>query len=76
MRLIMWRVDQIVSEPVRLLGALRATGCDIFIDREDDCLYVSPPLRHIDWDDDPEEAIEEWYWELKALVQRERLTVH
>jgi hypothetical protein len=33
----MWRVDQIVSEPVRLLGALRATGCDIFIDREDDC---------------------------------------
>jgi hypothetical protein len=30
-------VDQIVDEAVRLLGALRATGCDIFIDREDDC---------------------------------------
>jgi hypothetical protein len=41
-------------------------------------LYVSPPAlgRRIDWPDDPEEAIELHYWELKELVQRERLTVH
>jgi hypothetical protein len=33
-------------------------------------------MGHVDWDDDPEESIEEFYWELKALVQRERLSVH
>jgi hypothetical protein len=30
----------------------------------------------VDWDDDVEAAIEELYWELKALVQDERVTVH
>jgi hypothetical protein len=33
-------------------------------------------MRRIDWDDDPEEAIEEWYGELKSLVKAERLSVH
>jgi hypothetical protein len=66
----------ILDEPVRLLGALREAGCHVFIDPEDGYLYVSPPMRRVDWDDDPEESIEEWYWELKSLVKAERLSVH
>jgi hypothetical protein len=71
-------MTRIPDEPARLLGALREAGCDIFIDREDGNLYVSPPAhgRRIDWPNDPEEAIEEHYWELKELVSAERLTVH
>jgi hypothetical protein len=69
-------ITTILDEPVRLLSALRAAGCDVFIDPEDQALYVSPPMRRIDWDDDPEEAIKEWYWELKSLVKAERLSVH
>jgi hypothetical protein len=67
----------ILDEPAQLLAALRTAGCDCFIDPEDGNLYVSPPThgRRIDWPD-PEEAIEEFYWELKALVQRERFSVH
>lgn len=65
-----------LEEPARLLHALRAAGCDVFIDREDGGLYCSPPARHIEWDDDPEEAIELHYRELKALVSAERLTIH
>jgi hypothetical protein len=64
------------DEPTRLLQALRAAGYDIFIDREDGNLYCSPPARHIEWDDDPEAAIELHYWELKDLVLAERLTIH
>ena len=67
---------QLAENIVHFARALRAAGCDLFIDRDDGCLYVSPPMRHIDWDDDPEEAIEEWYWELKSLVKAERLSVH
>jgi hypothetical protein len=63
-------------EAYELLVALRAAGCDLFIDREDGALYCSPPARHIEWDDDPEEAIELHYWELKALVEHEHVTVH
>ncbi len=57
-----------------LLVALRAAGCDVFID--DDQLFCSPPLRPVNWHDDVEDAIDEAYWELKALVQDERVTVH
>jgi hypothetical protein len=72
------RVPTMLDEPVRLLAALRHAGCDIFIDAEDGNLYVSPPAhgRRIDWPVDSEEAIEEHYWELKALVSAERLTIH
>jgi hypothetical protein len=66
--------DEPADEPVRLLHALRAAGCHVFI--EDGQLFCSPPARHIDWDADPEEAIEEFYWELKELVSAERLSVH
>jgi hypothetical protein len=54
--------------------ALRLAGSDVFID--EDQLFCSPPLRPVDWDDDVETAIDESYWELKALVQDERVTVH
>jgi hypothetical protein len=57
-----------------LLAALRAAGSHVFID--DDQLFVSPPLRRVDWDDDAEEAVEALYDELKALVQAERVTIH
>ena len=69
-------MSTLLDEPVRLLWALRAAGCETFIDREDGCLYVSPPLRHVEWDHDPEESIEAWYEELRALVLSERGTVH
>lgn len=60
---------------VRLLTALRAAGCNVFID--DDHLYCSPPLRHVDWDDgDVEAAIDEWNWDLKELVEAEGVTIH
>lgn len=65
-----------LDEPVRLLHALRAAGCQVFIDVEDGCLYVSPPSGHIQWDDDPEAAVDDWYPELKTLVECERVTVH
>ena len=55
-----------LDEPARLLHALRAAGCYLFI--EDGALYCSPPLRHVEWADDPEAAIEEHYFELKLLV--------
>jgi hypothetical protein len=63
-----------LSEPVRLLAALRTAGCHCFL--EDDQLFVSPPARHIEWDDDPEEAIEEHYWELRDLVLAATMTRH
>jgi len=62
------------SEAQCLLVALRAAGSDVFID--DGQLFASPPLRPVDWVGDVEEAIEASYWELKALVQDERVTVH
>jgi hypothetical protein len=63
------------DEPTRLLAALRQAGCDCFID--DDQLFVSPPLRPVDWPyDDVETAIDEWDAELFQLVQHERMTVH
>jgi hypothetical protein len=58
----------------RLLAALREAGAYCFI--EDDPLFVSPPARRVVWHGDTEEAIDELYWELKALVSAERLTVH
>jgi hypothetical protein len=60
----------------RLLAALRAAGCYCFIDVEDGELYVSPPARHIEWDDDPEEAIEEHRDALRELVKASTMTVH
>ena len=57
-----------------LLVALRAAGCDVFLD--DDQLFCSPPARPVNWHDDVEAAIDEWYSELRALVQGERVTVH
>lgn len=66
----------ILDEPAHLLGALRAAGCDVFIDPEDGELYCSPPARRIEWLDDPEEAIDLHYWELKELVSADRLTIH
>ena len=60
-------------EAVRLLSALRLAGCDVFIDPEDDNLFCSPPLRGVDWDDDVEEAIDEFYWDLKEIVEAEHL---
>jgi hypothetical protein len=71
-------MTRISDEPARLLAALRTAGCDCFIDPEDGNLYISPPAhrRCIDWPDDPEEAIELHYWELKELVSVERLTIH
>ena len=51
----------VVDEPVQLLAALREAGCDIWIDREDDTLYVSPPARRVDWASDVEESLEEFY---------------
>jgi hypothetical protein len=72
----------VVDEAARLLDALRAAGCQCFIDEEDGNLYVSPPLRRIQWDADVEDAIEDFYLELKARVlaeqhqPRQRFTVH
>ena len=57
-----------------LLVALRAAGCDVFVD--DDQLFCSPPLRLVDWVGDVEAAMETHYEELTALVQDERMTVH
>jgi hypothetical protein len=62
------------DEVVRLLAALKRAGCRVFI--EDETLFVSPPLRHLDWPEDGEAAIERHYWELKDLILAERLTVH
>ena len=65
-----------LDEPARLLHALRRAGCHCFIDAEDGNFYCSPPVRHVEWPGDPEEAIEEHYWDLKTVVQSERVTVH
>jgi hypothetical protein len=53
------------AEPVRLLAALSAAGCDVFVD--DGEFHCSPPMRHIEWAD-PEAAIEEWRDELRDLL--------
>jgi hypothetical protein len=59
-----------------LLAALRAAGSHVWIDAEGD-LLCSPPLRHVDWPDDSETAIETHYDDLRALVMREcSITVH
>jgi hypothetical protein len=57
------------------LIALRLAGCRVWIDDEGD-LLCSPPLQRVDWPGDVEEAFDERYWELKALVSREHVTVH
>jgi hypothetical protein len=41
------------EEAAQLLAALKRAGCECFIDEEDGNLYVSPPLRRIQWPDDP-----------------------
>lgn len=64
-------VDQTAA---RLLAALRAAGCDLFI--EEDQLFCTPPARRVEWDGDVEEAIETWDAELKELVAAERMTIH
>ena len=56
-----------------LLLALRAAASEVFID--EDHLFRSP-RRHVDWIGDVEDAIEEFYDELLALVEAERVTVH
>jgi hypothetical protein len=58
------------AEAVRFLGALRAAGCDCFV--EDNQFLCSPPIRHIDWPKDPEAAIEDLHDELRDLVLIER----
>ena len=63
-------------EAVRLLTALRAAGCDCFLDDEDREFYASPPARHIEWDGDPEEAMLQMLSELRDLLPAEKLTVH
>ena len=63
-----------MSTATALLAALRAAGSNVFID--EDQLFCSPPVRQVDWDEDVEQAIDEWYCELKALVQNERVTIH
>lgn len=72
MRPLLWidNEDDWRSDPaVQLLTALREAGCCFFI--EDDMLFVSPPMRRVAWVGDAEAAIEEWYEELKALVEDE-----
>jgi hypothetical protein len=39
---------------MNLLEALRAAGCNVFVDEGQ--IYVSPPSRPVAWDDDVEEA--------------------
>jgi hypothetical protein len=55
---------------LRLLTAVRAAGCDTFI--EDDLFFCSPPLSHVEWDGDVEEALEDLHDELLALLSIER----
>lgn len=64
------------SDAVRLLTALRAAGCDTFIDAEDGQFYASPPARHIEWDGDAEEALLAMLDELRDLLLAERMQVH
>jgi hypothetical protein len=59
-----------------LLAALRAAGCNVFLDAEDGEMYVSPPSAPIAWDEDPEEAIERHRAELRALIRAEMMTIH
>jgi hypothetical protein len=54
--------------------ALRAAGCHCFV--EDNQFFASPPARHIEWDEDPEAAIEQHYHELLDLLLAEHLTIH
>ena len=62
-----------------LLSALRQAGCNVWLeaepddtnDRGEDMLIVSPPARHVEWDGDAEDAIETFYYELKALLRDE-----
>jgi hypothetical protein len=69
--------DDEVDTAARLLAALRAAGCDCFVDPEDDQFYCSPPARRIEWDEgDPEEALELHRAELRELVRVERMTIH
>lgn len=74
----LWTVEAVDAgtseEAVSLLAALRAAGCHLFVD--DDQLLCAPPLCHLAWDGDPEADFDAWYWELKALVEGERVRIH
>ena len=68
------------SPALRLLAALRAAGCAVWLepepddphDRKQDVLIVSPPARRVAWDADVEAAIDHYYGELRDLVGMER----
>ena len=62
------------DDAMRLLHALRAAGCHCFV--EDDQFFASPPARRVEWDDEPEEAIEQLHDELLDLLLVERMTIH
>ena len=61
------------SAAMRLLVALRAAGSEVFILPEDDGagdrLIVSPPLRHVEWDEDVEASIDHHYEAIKGIVR-------
>jgi hypothetical protein len=65
-----------MREPVavRLLAALRVAGCYCFV--SDGKFVCSPPARHIEWHDDPEEAIEEHRSDLLDLMLKITETIH
>ena len=67
-------LDPKLSAAAVFLCVLHRAGCRAFID--DDQLFISPPLRRVEWPGDPEEAIEQHYWELKDLVMAEDAVVH
>ena len=60
------------DDALLLLAALRNAGCHCFV--EEDQFFCSPPTRRIEWRD-PEEAIEEHYYELRELLLAEHLTI-
>jgi len=67
------------SPALRLLAALRAAGCAVWLepepddpdDRAQDLLIVGPPTRPVAWPNDAETAVEHYYDELKALLAME-----
>ena len=62
------------DDALRLRKALRAAGSHCFVDG--DQFFASPPARRVEWDDDPEAAIEALHDELLELLLCERMTIH
>jgi len=53
-----------------LLAALRAAGCECYLDSDGDVI-VSPPSRAVEWPIDPETAIEECHHALRECLELE-----